>query len=459
MNIRARLTVIFFLVVIIVVTVISVSIYLLSANYRYEDFYRRLKNRATNTAKLLVEVAEVNADLLRRMERNNPASLPNQYILIYDGNDNILYNSEPIQKIPVDSSLIADIRKKKEIQFAYSEFEIVGFLFKDGNQTYTIVAAATDVYGLDALDNLKKMLFVIFLISVVLVSLLGWFFSGRVLSPIAKTVDDMGRITEINLSQRLDEGNGRDELAKLAITFNKMLSRLQSAFSSQKTFIANASHEIKTPITVMSGEIEVTLLHERDKDYYIRILRSVLNGLKGLNRLSTQLLVLAQASSAPPVRDELSIRIDDILWEIKDELTKLHPEYKIDIELGMDINHESLSIKGDEQLLKVAIMNLLDNGCKYSSDNHVTVHISGSKPLHVSLGFVNDGEGIQPDNLERIFDPFFRATKDKSRRGFGIGLSLVRRIAQLHGGTITVHSIPHEMTKFTLDLPTTSLEN
>jgi sensor histidine kinase regulating citrate/malate metabolism len=106
MNIRARLTVTFFLLVIVVLTMISVSIYFFSAEYREVDFYRRLKNRAINTAKVLVEVEEVNAELLRRMERNNPASLPNQYIVIYDNNNEVSYSSSGNQAILIDSALI-----------------------------------------------------------------------------------------------------------------------------------------------------------------------------------------------------------------------------------------------------------------------------------------------------------------------------------------------------------------
>jgi len=292
-----------------------------------------------------------------------------------------------------------------------------------------------------------------FCVSMVFVSILGWFFAGRVLSPISKIVDQVGNITEENLNRRLDEGNQRDELSKLARTFNRMLERLQGAFASQKNFIANASHEIKTPITVMAGEIEVALLLDRDKEYYIKILGSVLGGLKGLNRLSTQLLLLAQTSTDQPEKNFTSIRIDDILWEIKDELIKAFPAYRIDIRFDLALNHESLLMEGDEQLIKVVILNLMDNGCKYSDDHHVVITLDTNQRGFITLNFQNTGVGIDPDHVHRIFDPFFRGKHHLQTKGFGIGLSLVRQIVRLHRGDIRLESTHQKQTLFSVSFP------
>jgi len=454
MNIRARLTLLFFAIVIIVLTAVSATIYVVSSNFRKEDFYRRLRNRAVNTAKLLVEVEEVNADLLRRMEQNNPASLPNQYIVIFDQHGKELYRSENTERIAIDTGLLARIRAEQMIEFRRDNFEVTGFMFQSKNRPYLIVAEATDVYGEDTLHYLRNTLIIVFLISMVFVSLVGWLFAGRVLRPISRIVEDVDKITEMNLSRRVEHGNKSDELGKLAATFNRMLQRLQSAFASQKTFIANASHEIKTPITVMSGEIEVALLQDRDNAYYANTLRSVLQGLKSLNSLSTRLLILAQTDSDTPMRNVGVIRIDDLLWEAKDELAKVHPDYDVEIQLPMSIGDDALSIDADEQLLKIALMNVMDNGCKYSDDKHVEVIVRAEEAeKSVALDFVNNGPGIGDDMVEKIFDPFFRAHATKAIRGSGIGLSLVKRIILMHGGSIAVKSIPYKQTVFSLRFP------
>lgn len=454
MNIRSKITLSFFTLVAFVLTCIMLSIYFFSAEYRQKDFHRRLKNRAINTAKVLIEVEEVNADLLRRMEQNNPASLPNQYIVIYNYKNEVLYSSDRSNVIPFDTALINDIRLQNEVRFEYNNYEAVGFLFAERYDRFTVIGAATDVYGLDALRNLRNVLIVTFLISLILVSIIGWIYAGKVLSPINKIVSDVGKISAANLDQRLHEQNTMDELGRLAATFNKMLERLSSSFSAQKNFIANASHEIKTPITIMSSEIEVSLLQDRDGDYYKKTLKSVLGGLKALNRLSTQLLLLAQTSADEPRRNFSPIRIDDIIWEMKEELQKVSPHYKVDIDFSIEVDHDSLQIQGDEQLMKVAIMNLIDNGCKYSDDNHVSVNLNAYSNK-IKIEFVNNGQGIDADIILRIFDPFFRGKQSKKAKGFGIGLSLVNRIIKLHDGEIHVESVPHQKTKFTLLLPVT----
>jgi signal transduction histidine kinase len=452
MNIRARLSLIFFCLVTVFLTLICVSIYYFSSNYRYTDFYRRLKNRALNTARLLTEVKEVNPELLRRMEHNNPASLPNQYILIYDKEGEQLYTSAGQNYIPVDAELLQRIRDEKEYHFQFGNYEAIGFV-ADNKKTFpfTIVAAATDLYGMDALRNLRSVLFAIFFSSIVIISFLGWFYAGRALRPISKIVQEVSNISEANLNERVAVENGRDELGKLAITFNRMLGRLQSAFIAQKNFIANASHEIKTPLTKMSAEIEVSLLQQRDPQQYVNVLRSVLDGLKGLDKLSTQLLLLAQTTSGQPGHFR-SVRVDDVLWEAKEELMRVHPDFDIEILLDLTLKHESLVIHGDEQLIKVVILNLIDNACKYSDDHHVTITMT-SAFNKVVIEFVNTGRGIDESALKNIFEPFVRATEGKKVKGSGIGLSLVRNIITLHKGDIFVESAPHRLTRFTVHFP------
>jgi len=452
MNIRTRLTLIFFCLVIVVLTAVSISIYFFSANARRQDFYRRLQNRAINTTKILTEVNEVNARLLRRIEQNNPASLPNQYIAIYNSKNELVYSSRDTASVTVTNEILNNARASRRLEYDGGKFGVVVFLF-DGRQPLTVVAAATDVYGAGDLRSLRKILLINLCVSIVFVSALGWIYSGRVLRPISRIVREVGDITEMNLNRRLDEGNKKDELSQLSQTFNRMLARLQGAFISQKNFIANASHEIKTPLTVMSGKIEVSLLQPREREYYIDVLRSVLQGLKGLNGLSTQLLLLAQTSTDQPQNNFSQLRVDDVLWETKEELLKAYPQCTIDIDFDLNVDTNALIIRGDEQLMKAAMLNLMDNACKYSDTKKVSVNLTSYETGVLTIRFTNTGNGIEHDQIERIFEPFYRGDKHQRVKGYGIGLSLVSRIVHLHGGSINVSSIPGEVTDFVVKLP------
>ena len=361
MKIRTKLALNFFILVILVVSVVSFFIYFFSANYRQVDFYRRLRNRATNTAVVLIEIKQIDADLLKRMEQENPANLPNQFVKIYDENKRELYSSDVDNIIPFDNSFLEKVREEGEISLSKKGYEVLGFYFEGRNQNLLIVAGARDVYGLDALRNLRNIILITFSISLVLVSIFGWIFSGRVLKPISKIIKEVDSITAASLDQRLNEGNRKDELSKLAQTFNRMLSRIEAAFLAQKNFIANASHELKTPFTVMAGQIEVTLLQNRDNEYYIKILRSILDGIRRFNKLSTQLLLMAQTSAELPQKRFSVLRVDDFLWEAKQELEVMHKDYIIEILFDLHLTEDLLTIKGDELLLKVLIINLMDN--------------------------------------------------------------------------------------------------
>ncbi|HYC86332.1 MAG TPA: ATP-binding protein [Chryseosolibacter sp.] len=452
MNIRTKLTLTFFTIVIFIVSLISLSIYYFSENHRENDFFRRLRVRAANTARLLTKFKQIDDELIKIMQKDNPANLPNQNVMIFDLAGKEIYNSLETSTVRVDKALRERIVKEGLVQFTSGHDQVIGFVFNDAEPNIIVVASATDLYGYEAVGNLKKILFTTFAISIGIVSFSGWFYSGKVLRPISKMINDIDNISETNLDLRLNEGNKKDELGKLSKRFNRMLDRLESAFISQKHFIANASHELKTPITALTGQIEVTLQKERTNEYYIQTFLSVLNGLRNLNSLTSQLLLLAQTSTTNAEKRFSAVRIDETLWEVKDELIKAFPHYKINILFDQDLNDDSLVIQGDEQLIRILLLNLADNGCKYSNNYEVAILLK-SYGQAVSVEFENRGHGIDPDEIKYIFSPFYRGKNTKNVKGFGIGLSLVSRIAALHGGQISVESIPGEITKLVVYFP------
>ena len=447
MKIRTKLTLIFFGIVIIILSVVSVSIYFFSADYREQEFYTRLRNKAENTAKLLIEVDEVSPDLLKRIESGNPSNLPNERIRIYNFRNEELYSSDAGNIIPVDSVLLDDIRLENEVRFRYQDYEVLGFLFAHKFDRFTVVAAATDIFGFKKVKNLKEILLSVFVISLFLISVTGWIYAGRMLRPVSNLVDEVSRISGSNLDRRLKLGNGKDELAKLAATFNQMLDRLEAAFLVQKNFIANASHELRTPITAISGEIEVALLQPRNDEEYVKVLKSLLEDTRKLGALSTQLLLLAQTSSLSHPHTFALQRIDELLWEAKDDLIRAQKDYVINIRFDMGLSDEGLLIRCDGQLIKTVFINLMDNGCKYSLDRTVLVTLK-SNDGSLQIEFENRGIGVAAQELKTIFDPFVRGANTGSIKGYGIGLSLASQIMKLHQGFIRLELPTEGVTRF-----------
>jgi signal transduction histidine kinase len=454
MKIRTKLTLRFIGVSAVIILSGSVLIYVFSADYREEEFYNRLQNKANNTAKLLIQVDEVDVNLLRKLEQDNPVSLPNEKIVILNFRDSIIFTTDENLVIEIDDGLLRKIRLDEEVRFVQGEYEVLGFLFKAEYDRFVVVAAATDIYGFKKLQNLFYILIIVFSISIVVVSFTGWLYAGQALQPIAKVVNQVSEISIVNLNRRVDEGNGKDEIAKLAQTFNSMLARLETSFLLQKTFIANASHEIRTPLTAITGQLEVTLLNTRSVESYQSVINSVLDDIKSLNRLSNRLLLLAQSTSEEREKKMNPLRIDELMWQSKEELAKHHPSFTVNIDFDKSFDDENgLTIRGDEQLIKTVLVNLIENGCKYSLDHTINVFIEPSSS-GLTIVFKDGGIGILPEDIPNVFEPFYRGSNTQNVKGHGIGLSMVKGIIKLHKGSIRLVSNIGSGTTITVDLPT-----
>lgn len=456
MNVRTKLTLRFIFITSVIFLLASVLIYLFSADYRRKDFYSRLNNKAVNTAKLLIEVDEVDATLLRRIEQDNPVSLPKEKIIIYNYRDTVLFSTDESGEIQVTPDLLDQIRLDDEVRFKQGRYEVLGFLFKGQYDRFVVIAAATDIYGFKRLRNLVYILLVVFAFSILVVSISGWIYAGRALQPIARIVNSVAEISAASLDRRLDEGNGKDEISLLAQTFNSMIARLETSFMTQKNFISNASHELRTPLTSLTGHLEVALLSTRSPLEYRKVIQSALEDIRDLNNLSNRLLLLAQTSSEEKQRSLVNIRVDDLLWQLKDDVSKRNAGFQIHIQLDEAIDDESaLTIKGDEQLMRTALLNVLENGCKYSPDRTTKVQL-GTKDRKLIVSFTDRGIGILPEDLPNIFQPFYRGSNTKNVQGHGIGLSMVKGIIKIHSGSIHIESRPGEGTTVSITLPTAS---
>lgn len=452
MNIRKRLSLLFIGIVVLILSISFIAIYLLSSDYRQDDFYLRLTSKSINVAKLLIEVEEIDALLLSKIEQNNPSSLPQERITIWNYNNEVLYSSDSAKEISISNELLDKIRLEGEVRYRQGDFEVLGILFTDRFDRFVVIAAAKDVIGLRKLKNLQTILIVSFLVSMGLVSLSGWLYAGKALDPISKVIGQVDTITATSLNVRVAEGNQIDEIGRLARTFNRMLDRIENAFTIQRNFIANASHELRTPLTAITGKIEVTLLQPRTKERYEEVLHDLLDQIRTINQLSNRLLLLAQASDEGSSSKFVPIRIDEVLWQSKKDQQQITAYNKINIDLDHALDDELLTIMGDEQLMRAAFINLIDNACKYSDDHSVTirVHAMGKS---VFIEFSDQGVGISVEEINTVFQPFFRGKNTVNRTGHGIGLSLISRIIKIHSGSIDVKSELNRGTVFTIMLP------
>ncbi|HVS97783.1 MAG TPA: HAMP domain-containing sensor histidine kinase, partial [Puia sp.] len=235
--------------------------------------------------------------------------------------------------------------------------------------------------------------------------------------------------------------------------------RLQESFEIQGRFIANASHELSTPLTSISSQLEVALQRARSTDEYRQFIQSVYQDARQLGRLTQTLLEFARASGTASGLEIDLLRIDEILLRLPGDMTKINPVYSVTLDFDrLPEAEEELLVFGNEELLFTAIRNIVSNACKYSDDHHATVRLSvASKEIRISVE--DKGRGIGEEEWENIFQPFYRTEDGHAVPGFGLGLSLARRILQLHKGSVTVDSVVGKGSVFYIRLPAAGSAN
>lgn len=433
----------------------SIAIYYFSANFRRNDFNNLLRSRAVSVAKLVLDSYEYNANLILRSGTGYPARLPEEKYMILNFNKDTLYTSDRFWELKEIDDIIGQVKSDKEVVRKQGSYEVLGISHTSGLYKFVVIGAAIDKDGLKHMKKLRIILMVVCLISLISFFIAGWFYSGRALKPISDVVSNVDDITITSLNLRVPEGNGTDEIGQLAKTFNKMLERLETSFAMQKIFIANASHELRTPLTSINGQIEVLMMKDRSADEYKSALGSVLEDIKSLIDLSNRLLLIARTSAEGPSSYNTKLRIDDIIWQAQEEMKKFNASYHINISPDSSVtDSEQIIVAGDEYLLKTAVSNIIENACKYSSDNAVEIKF-GSTVKWVKVVFEDRGIGISEEDIKKIFEPFYRGGNTISYHGTGIGLSLVNQIIKNHNGTINISSKIGKGTKITLLLPAT----
>ncbi|MGD2035923.1 MAG: HAMP domain-containing sensor histidine kinase [Bacteroidales bacterium] len=453
MEIRQKITCQFTAIVAVLMLITILTIYFSFSGFRKEEFFNRLANKAKSVGQLIDEVDHFDAGLILRVERNIPTSLPRERIIVYNDSNETVFASDGSVADDYHDELIREIRLKKELKFNRQSFEVYGIHYTGSNENLVVICAAVDVFGLNKLKTLRIILIFVFVFSLVVVYFAGRLFAAKALKPISEVVEQVNTISISNLNSRISLGSGKDEIAQLSETFNNMLDRLETAFRTRKDFITNSSHELRTPLTVITGQLEVTLLKERKADEYKTALISVLEDIKNLNQLANRLLILSRVENDFSEKEFNPVRIDDILWRSRAEILKHFGKYTVNIQFDKSIEEEDhFKIAGNDQLLKTAFSNLIENGCKYSADHAINVSLMVDKD-NIHVIFKDKGIGIPEEEIDHIFQPFYRAKNVKRNKGHGIGLSLVQKIIHLHNGTIDVKSQLKKGTEFTISLP------
>jgi signal transduction histidine kinase len=407
------------------------------------------------TARLLAQKDVFNRSLIQKIDASTSVAMMNKSIQAYDslGNLEYVYTDKVDDTIAVQYEILHTAKKAGNLYFVAGEKDVVAYYYTKGDYPITVIAAAYDPEGKKNLSQLRFVLWLCFFGGILLTIATGYLFSKSLLQPIKKIADDINNITAQNLTRRIKTTTQKDEWSYLAGTLNVLLNRLEDSFQTQGRFIANASHELSTPLTSIFSQLEVSLQKERGATEYRSIIQSVLEDVHRLNRLTHTLLQFASASGTSAGLEINLLRIDEILLRMPREMKNLQSGYHVKLDFEeLPVSEENLLVFGNEQLLFSAIKNIVLNACKYS-DNHIALvklTVSGNRAV---ISIKDSGRGISVEALPHIFQPFYRETGFNAKPGFGLGLALSLQIVKLHKGQINVTSEPDKGSVFEIMVP------
>ena len=359
------------------------------------------------------------------------------------------YKNNKFNKISSNNSQI-DINNHEYLEIgeiqAYTtknEIRVIRYRSDKDKTIYIEVATTLKDKVEPAMVHLKNILIVLIPILLFLSIISGYFIIKSSLYPVKKAINEVKKIESHNLDKRITTLSANDEIEELITTFNFMLDKLDDSFSKIKRFSNDVSHELKTPLTIIRGEIELGLRKDRTNEEYKNILKSTLEETKSLQELINSLLFLSKSNNKEIEHQFTDVEIDDIITEVIAQNKKLIETKNIKFYFH---DFENIIVQGHPLLLKILIGNIIQNSLKYSHKNSI-IDISLTTTQLVIKDY---GIGIKEDDLKNIFDRFYRIDDARSGAGYGLGLSIVKSISNIHKFSLEVKSKYEEFTQFTI---------
>ena len=477
-SIRGRLTLWYATALILSIAVFAVVLYVARRSDTYQDLDRRIQSEADLTAGILAESYRARGTLVEKDTAGRPQLTPDvaavlevvpDYLLVTSRDGRLLFASPDARALTFgEFEQLNTITRPPSVEGTHipgryqinpngpTLHYIVRAVPDAGDQFGAIFAGADTKSAELRLEQLLLTIVIAFFVGVVPAILVGGWLAARALEPVDRMITEVREITDgRSLHRRLAVPMARDELGRLAETLNQMMTRLERSFAALRRFTADASHELKTPLTVVRAGVERAITRPGVPQETLAPLEETLQEVNRMTELLDSLLTLARADEGRADLHRVPVDLREIIEEAGEtgELLAEHAGVGIDIRLPS----QPLVVPVDRSRLRQLALNLIENAVKYTPrGGHVSVELMGDNGRAV-FTVADTGIGIAPGDLPHVFDRFWRAdsarTRTSERAGTGLGLAICKWIAEAHGGTIEVQSRPGRGTTFTVGLP------
>ena len=479
-SIRAQLTAWYTVALVATVLAFGIAAALVDRRAKYAELDRRLATEADRAAKLMAQDQTGGGNILEEMspsvaqlryDLSAPLEVVADYLVVVDSAARNVYGSAETRRFSPAASdslrlRLFGVRPESEEQTFDIVLDTVPLRFialavprPEGRRPVIVsvaVGAPTRDLDVSPARILSSMLFVLPLILLFSAGV-GYVLSARALEPLGQMMDELEAITDgRSLHRRLPKApTAGDELERLANTLNAMMARLEASFSALRTFVADASHELKTPLTVMRAGVERALTDPHTAPESIALLDETLQEVRRMTELVDTLLTLARVDEGRMELHTEPVELHALLHEVHETAQMLGEE--AGLEVSLELPAEPVVVQADAARIRQLVLNLVSNAVKYTpSGGRVWLALTAG-PGTATISVRDSGIGIAPGDVDRVFDRFWRADAARSRTGerpgIGLGLSICKWIAEAHGGSIAVTSRPGRGSTFTVTLP------
>ena len=412
-----------------------------------EELYKHLDDVSTD----FNDTYLIQVDQWRAREHNTISVNP-VFVEFYDTNKQLIDKSPNLNNTDVE--LLENDKNNKFTDTKLNGIPIrqiqTPIINKDKVVGYLVVAMSLEDF--EIVQILKNILLISYPIILILLFLIARFFAGRSIKPVRTIIETSSQITKDNLQTRIPLPQNKDELYVLSLNINNLLDRLESAIEREKQFTSDASHELRTPLAVMKGTMEVLIRKPRNQHEYEEKIQFCISEVDRLNHMVDQLLLLARFENQKQNIKNESVYLNAI---ILDNLTRFSDKIeskklKINTEFSEDFYFQS-----DNYLVSIIISNLISNAIKYSNKNGEINIVLVKINNQISFSIADNGIGIAPEDIDKIFNSFYRSNviTHTEIKGTGLGLSIVKRLCDLLKIEIAVESKLNQGTTFILNFP------
>lgn len=434
-------------------------VFALTASLVYFMFYEtsqklivdQLRKTANISAVFYLEEDELPQKEHRKVKeeyRKRVAGL-NAEVRVYDEFNDIAYGEEKLDDL-VTVDFLNKVRDQGSSFFNVKNLYYYGIFYPDNQGDFVVLVKDNQDFFHEQSRKIAGILVLVFLGGILAIIILSKLLSNIAYKPVNEIVDQVNALSADSLNKPIQSAGTHDEVQRLTDTFNDLLYRLSQNFAMQKNFINYFSHEVRTPLTSISGNIQVFGDQNQPESEFVRVKQNILSDIDRIEDIMNALMVVSGLKKDTDGRGVF--RIDELIWDTMELINKSEHKKQINVNIDIPASHQSaLNVEGNKSQIKIALINIVENALKFSRVEKVELEVTHNQKQTV-LTITDYGMGIPQTDLNRITEPFFRASNTEQVKGSGMGLAVASLILKHNNAVLEIESEQDKFTRVTLRL-------